>query len=136
MKHIPKSGRHNILKSPENFLLYGEVNRKVAEALHDPEVVDFFATCIQRVMPKSKVQVTTHALHFPHFFSHYFKLTCCLLIHQIPFDPGFEFSFQAEAEVNVVRAFFENFSGDNVRMLMRGFVQAGDHTGQRSIGYR
>lgn len=36
----------------------------------------------------------------------------------------------------VTRRFFENFAGDNVRVLMRSFGQGGDHTGQISSGYR
>lgn len=36
---------------------------------------------------------------------------------------------QAQGEVIVTRRFFENFTGDNVRFLARGFVQAGDHNG-------
>ena len=43
---------------------------------------------------------------------------------------------QAEAEVVVTRKFLENFTGDNVRFLSRGFSVPGDHTGQTSFGYR
>jgi len=43
---------------------------------------------------------------------------------------------QAQGEVRIVRRFLENFSSDRVRMLMRGFTQAGDRGGQRSIGLR
>jgi len=43
---------------------------------------------------------------------------------------------QAQGEVKIVRRFLENFSSDRVRMLMRGFTQAGDRAGQRSIGLR
>lgn len=44
---------------------------------------------------------------------------------------------QAYGEVKIIRMFLENFSGDGVRMLInRGFVQPGDHFGQRSIGVR
>ncbi|KAL6765529.1 aldehyde dehydrogenase [Haematococcus lacustris] len=43
---------------------------------------------------------------------------------------------QASAEVRVTRAFYENFSGDQVRFLARGFSNPGDHTGQTSGGVR
>lgn len=98
--------------------MYGDIHRKVAETLHDPEVFDFFVTAVQRVMPKSRAQVRAAHRQFAT------RLYC------------FVSFFQAEGEVAVVRKFFENFSGDNVRLMMRGFVQAGDHGGQRSVGYR
>ena len=43
---------------------------------------------------------------------------------------------QAIGEVGVVRTFFENFSGDQVRFLARGFTVPGDRIGQQSQGYR
>lgn len=43
---------------------------------------------------------------------------------------------KAEGEVVVVRKFFESYSGNSIRTMMRGFVQAGDFSGQRSVGYR
>lgn len=43
---------------------------------------------------------------------------------------------QAMGEVAVTRQFLENFSGDQVRFLARGFHVAGDHEGQLSAGYR
>lgn len=39
-------------------------------------------------------------------------------------------------EVIVTRVFLENFSGDGVRFLARGFSNPGDTTGQESRGYR
>lgn len=45
-------------------------------------------------------------------------------------------ALQATAEVVVTRRFFENFSGDQVRFLARGFSVPGDHQGQMSNGYR
>jgi 1-pyrroline-5-carboxylate dehydrogenase len=39
-------------------------------------------------------------------------------------------------EVVVTRIFLENFSGDGVRFLARGFSNPGDHPGQESRGYR
>ncbi|MEQ8205080.1 MAG: aldehyde dehydrogenase family protein [Woeseia sp.] len=63
-----------------------------------PEVEEYFAKLIQRVMPKSWQQ--------------------CL------------------NEVTVTRIFLENFSGDGVRFLGRGFSNPGDHAGQESHGYR
>lgn len=43
---------------------------------------------------------------------------------------------QAEGEVKLVRAFLQNFSGDQVRYLARGFTVPGDHAGQETCGYR
>jgi 1-pyrroline-5-carboxylate dehydrogenase len=39
-------------------------------------------------------------------------------------------------EVIVTRVFLENFAGDGVRFLARGFSNPGDHSGQESRGYR
>jgi 1-pyrroline-5-carboxylate dehydrogenase len=43
---------------------------------------------------------------------------------------------QAAGELAVTRAFFENFSGDNVRFLARGKSSPGDHLGQQPHSYR
>lgn len=43
---------------------------------------------------------------------------------------------QAIAEMAVTRAFFENFSGDQVRYLAKGFSVPGDRDGQQTSGYR
>ena len=43
---------------------------------------------------------------------------------------------EARGEVSVCAAFLENFAGDNVRFLARGFSVPGNHLGQRSSGYR
>nr|ANM86837.1 delta-1-pyrroline-5-carboxylate dehydrogenase [Stygiella incarcerata] len=43
---------------------------------------------------------------------------------------------QAPGEGNIVKTFLQNFCGDQVRFLARGFHVPGDHTGQQSNGYR
>ena len=43
---------------------------------------------------------------------------------------------QSRGEVVVTRVFLENFAGDGVRFLGRGFSNPGDHAGQESRGYR
>lgn len=43
---------------------------------------------------------------------------------------------QCLGEVIITRVFLENFSGDGVRFLGRGFSNPGDHRGQESRGYR
>jgi 1-pyrroline-5-carboxylate dehydrogenase len=43
---------------------------------------------------------------------------------------------QCLAEVRVVKKFLQNFGGDQVRFLARGFHVSGDHLGQQSQGYR
>ncbi|KAG7019859.1 putative aldehyde dehydrogenase [Cucurbita argyrosperma subsp. argyrosperma] len=52
----PKHGLHNPFKSPERYLLYGDVSSKAAGMLSIPKVTDFFARLIQRVSPKSYQQ--------------------------------------------------------------------------------
>ncbi|KDD74557.1 aldehyde dehydrogenase, partial [Helicosporidium sp. ATCC 50920] len=98
LRSTPKSGRHNPLKRPERYLLYGRVAAEAAARMREPEVEEHFVRLIQRVVPKSTAQ--------------------------------------AQAEVRVTRAFLENFSGDQVRFLARGFSNPGDHPGQSSHGYR
>ena len=53
LESCPKSGLHNPFYNKERYLMLSEVNRKVVEVLHDPEVFQFFVRCIQRVVPKS-----------------------------------------------------------------------------------
>ena len=43
---------------------------------------------------------------------------------------------QCKAEVTVTRVFLQNFAGDGVRFLARGFSNPGDRTGQQSNGFR
>lgn len=43
---------------------------------------------------------------------------------------------QCLGEVTITRIFLENFAGDGVRFLARGFSNPGDHPGQESRGYR
>ena len=56
LRQCPKSGLHNPLKRPERYLMYGEISARAAEEIAKPEVADFFAKCIQRVVPKSYAQ--------------------------------------------------------------------------------
>jgi 1-pyrroline-5-carboxylate dehydrogenase len=80
MNACPKSGLHNPLKNVDRYLLYGQVCRRVTEALYNDEIFNHFVRVIQRVFPKS--------------------------------------DGQAIAELKVTRAFFENFSGDNVKKII------------------
>ncbi len=98
LKSCPKYGLHNPFYNVERYRMYGDISAKAAELLHKEEVADFFARCIQRVMPKSYAQ--------------------------------------AMGEVQILRTFLRNFSGDQVRFLARGFSHPGDHLGQKSNGYR
>lgn len=43
---------------------------------------------------------------------------------------------QCASEVTVTRVYLENFSGDSVRFLSRGFSTPGDYQGQETRGYR
>lgn len=64
LSKCPKHGLHNPFKSPERYLLYGDISTKTAHMLSLPKVSDFFTRLIQRVCPKSyqqalaEVQVT------------------------------------------------------------------------------
>jgi 1-pyrroline-5-carboxylate dehydrogenase len=98
LRRCPKTGLHNPLKNTERYVALGKVCARAAALMAEPEVADYFAKLIQRVMPKSWAQ--------------------CV------------------GEVTVTRAFIENFAGDGVRFLARGFSNPGDRTGQESRGYR
>jgi len=98
LNSCPKSGLHNVYKSPERYIMWGEVSSRLAAEMHKPEVIHYWARLIQRVCPK----------HYD----------------------------QAYGEVKVTRTFLENFGGDNVRFLARGFSNPGNHVGQRSNGLR
>ncbi|KAL8141940.1 hypothetical protein V2J09_014972 [Rumex salicifolius] len=56
LSSCPKHGLHNPFKSPERYLLYGDITAKAARLLGQPEVTNFFARLIQRVSPKSYQQ--------------------------------------------------------------------------------
>lgn len=51
---VPKSGVHNPFKNKERYLMLGDVCRKTAEVLHEPETFDFFVDSIIRCVPKSR----------------------------------------------------------------------------------
>ncbi|GMI78189.1 aldehyde dehydrogenase 12A1, ARABIDOPSIS THALIANA DELTA1-PYRROLINE-5-CARBOXYLATE DEHYDROGENASE [Hibiscus trionum] len=56
LSKCPKHGLHNPFKSPERYLLYGDISAKAAHVLSLPKVSDFFTRLIQRVSPKSYQQ--------------------------------------------------------------------------------
>lgn len=56
LRQCPKHGLHNPFKSPERYLLFGDISAKAAHLLSLPEVSDFFSKLIQRVAPKSYQQ--------------------------------------------------------------------------------
>ncbi|XP_039122662.1 probable aldehyde dehydrogenase isoform X2 [Dioscorea cayenensis subsp. rotundata] len=53
LSKCPKYGLHNPLRSPERYVMYGDISAKAANMLAQPEVSDFFTRLIQRVSPKS-----------------------------------------------------------------------------------
>jgi len=63
---------------------------------------------------------TTEVMHDPEVFNWMVKCTQRAIPKSLQ---------QTEAEVRVTRAFFENFCGDQVRFLARGFSNPGDHAG-------
>lgn len=98
MRTCSKSGLHNPLKNVDRYVKLGEVSDRIANAMKQPAIADFFAKLTMRVSPKSYAQALN--------------------------------------EVKIVWQFLDNFSGDNVRYLARGFNVPGDHDGQQSGGYR
>uniref|UniRef100_A0A7N0VMU1 Aldehyde dehydrogenase domain-containing protein n=2 Tax=Kalanchoe fedtschenkoi TaxID=63787 RepID=A0A7N0VMU1_KALFE len=56
LSKCPKHGLHNPFKSPERYLLLGDVTARAAHMLSLPKVSDFFTRLIQRVAPKSYKQ--------------------------------------------------------------------------------
>ncbi|CDP14844.1 unnamed protein product [Coffea canephora] len=52
----PKHGLHNPFKSPERYLMLGDISAKAAHLLSLPKISDFFTKLIQRVSPKSYQQ--------------------------------------------------------------------------------
>lgn len=46
LRSVPKCGLHNPFHNKERYLMLSEVNRRVVECMHDPEVFDFFVKCI------------------------------------------------------------------------------------------
>jgi len=53
MRNCPRSGLHNPLKNTERYNKIGEVMVKAAHELGKPEVTEFYARLIQRLVPKS-----------------------------------------------------------------------------------
>jgi hypothetical protein len=56
LRSCPKSGLHNPLKNPERYVQLGEISRKAAAFLNEPEVSEFFAQLILTCVPKSHAQ--------------------------------------------------------------------------------
>jgi 1-pyrroline-5-carboxylate dehydrogenase len=83
MRTCSKSGLHNPLKNVDRYVKLGEVSDRIANAMKQPAIADFFAKLTMRVSPKSYAQALN--------------------------------------EVKIVWQFLDNFSGDNVRYLARGF---------------
>ena len=95
---VPKSGLHNPYKSPERYLMLGDVCFNTANQLHKSSIEEQIVNEISAVTGKT--------------------------------------SDQSYAELSVTRKFLENFSGDQVRFLAKGFSTPGDHLGQISHGVR
>ena len=56
MASCPRSGVHNPIKNVGRYLMLGEVMVKGAHELGKPEVAEYFAHLIHRLVPKSKAQ--------------------------------------------------------------------------------
>lgn len=50
---VPKTGLHNPFRNKERYLMLGEVNRRLVEAMQNKDVSEFFIRCMQRTCPKS-----------------------------------------------------------------------------------
>ena len=87
LKQCPKTGLHNPFKNKERYLMLSEVNRRVVECMHDPEVFDFFTKTIQRVTPKSELQTRAELQVTLDFFENYCGDRVRFLAHSIR-QPG------------------------------------------------
>lgn len=56
MKNCPRSGLHNPIKNVERYNMLGQVMVQGARELSKPDVAEFFAKLIQRLVPKSFAQ--------------------------------------------------------------------------------
>ena len=87
LQECPKTGLHNPFKNKERYLMLSEVNRKVVECMHDPEVFDFFVRCIQRTAPKSKAQTSAELAVTVDFFENFCGDRVRFLAHSVR-QPG------------------------------------------------
>lgn len=71
MLAVPKSGLHNPFKNKERYLMLSEVNRKVVDTMHDPEVMNFFVEMIQRTVPKSELQTRAELVVTRDFYENF-----------------------------------------------------------------
>mmetsp|Transcript_8450 Transcript_8450/g.12900 ORF Transcript_8450/g.12900 Transcript_8450/m.12900 type:complete len:274 (+) Transcript_8450:172-993(+) len=71
LQSVPLHGLHNPFKNKERYLMLGDVCRKTAEVLHDPEVLEFFVKCVQRSAPKSHAQTTAEVVVTRNFFENF-----------------------------------------------------------------
>lgn len=71
MNACPKSGLHNPLKNVDRYLLYGQVCRRVVEALYNEDIFNHFVKLIQRVFPKSDIQSTAEMKVTRAFFENF-----------------------------------------------------------------
>jgi len=53
MRSCTKSGVFNPIKNCGNYAQYGDYSFKIAEEMRKPEVLEYIAAIIDRVMPKS-----------------------------------------------------------------------------------
>eukprot|EP00959_Pyramimonas_sp_CCMP1952_P288199 6026569-Pyramimonas_sp.AAC.2 len=51
--------------------MYGDITFKAAQEMRKPEVVDFFAKCIQRVVPKSYKQAVAEVVVSRYFLENF-----------------------------------------------------------------
>ncbi|CAL1368201.1 unnamed protein product [Linum trigynum] len=71
LSKCPKHGLHNPFKSPERYLLYGNISSNVGHMLSLPNVSVFFARLIQRVSPKSYQQALAEVQVTQKFFENF-----------------------------------------------------------------
>lgn len=71
LSKCPKSGLHNPFRSPERYLMLGDVSTKVAHMLSQPEVSNFFTRLVQRVSPKSYQQAFAEVFVTQKFFENF-----------------------------------------------------------------
>ncbi|ONK68657.1 uncharacterized protein A4U43_C05F14480 [Asparagus officinalis] len=138
LSSCPKHGLHNPLRSPERYLMFGEISAKAAHMLGQPEVEKFFSTLIQRVSPKSytqalgEVQVTQKFLeNFSGDQASDASFPPMVLPRKIKRFGSWHGHLQflatiLDSRVMAIAGLF----------LARSFAVPGNHLGQQSNGYR
>ena len=133
------------------FWVDGETHRDVVDPMNGEAFIKVPDTQLLEPFFEGLIKCPKSGLHNPlkNNDRYVYLGRVCAKAAQMMADPDVEAYFarliqrvmpkswaQCVGEVTVTRVFLENFSGDGVRFLARGFSNPGDHPGQESRGYR